>query len=351
MMQALTEEFAIWPRQFDRVQINIWFEEEGIEWRLGILGGGGPPVLSQLPLLRTLPERTALGYATPITPESLARFGAFSAAMLVGGAGGVVTAEARQQGEALFSLIERAQPSEMAAAWVSPPAGRPELGGARLLVTDWARPELLDTAIPMVMDAIQPGSMVAQTLSQIGWKVEITLDPEIEGAGEMRILPADNEADPYYHAAFVVRRNTGRIALAIGDTRVDATARNDILLYRAELANNAVFSEGDGDAATRNAYVRMGQRGASRIGIFDPVRFIQLALIESADWRPRSPDQHEPLSTQLAREMLDYGSAGAWTIVGERSAPGWQISGGIGWESLARLAGALGITESIGMEY
>ena len=140
------------------------------------------------------------------------------------------------------------------------------------------------------------------------------------------------------------------MVLVGGASRLDTAERAAVLEYRAALAETAVLGNGPGSGPVRNAFTRMGTDGAAFIAMVDPVRFLQLSLIDAADWRQRSADQREVESTRLAREMLEFGSGGAWSAVGEVVPGGLRVNGGMSWESLARLSAAIGITESIGME-
>ncbi len=352
LMGEVTEQFALWPRRFERVTLNVWLEEKGIEWRVRVDGGGGLGTVSQLSTFRSLPDRSALAFAVPVDSEAVDVFGENVARLFVDGAGGVMTTEARRVGSELLSLLKQSQPAQMSVAWVPPPPGRPQLGVTRLLVGEWLSPEYLDAAWTMARELLKPGTVASQSLSRIGWTVEVETSPDVGGTAEVRIFPADSgeRRTPYYHASLAMHKNGGRIALAVGGSRDDLSGQDELLRYRAEVAREAAFSTGDGGPFLRQAFVRLPSGGASFMGIMDPVRFVQMALIEMADWRPRSPDQNEPLSAQLAREMLGYGFMGAWTIIGGRERFGWHFSGDVSWQSLSRLAGALGITESIAME-
>ncbi len=350
VISAVAEELIAWPRSLERLDLSLWFEERGVEWTLDARGDFPPaPAPSQLEAMRRLPDRTALAWAVPLDERSVAAFGGLLGRLLLGGAGGVVTAEAREAAIALFLQLAGGRPLQLASAWIPAPADRPELGGARMLVAEWRDPGVLDAAWRSILRLIGPGGAALQVFSQLGWQVAVR--PEGPGMATITVRPAgDDSAAPYYDAALALRRNGSWMSLVTGANRADEAERQGVLDYRARLAEDAAASSGPGGPDVRAAFTRMGSRGGGFLGVFDPVRFLQFCLVEEADWRPREPDQSEPLSTQLAREMLEHASGGAWTASGEAGRGGWRFGGGMSWQSLSRLAGALGITESIGME-
>ena len=125
---------------------------------------------------------------------------------------------------------------------------------------------------------------------------------------------------------------------------VDAALR-----YRAGLADASLRADDPlGSPGTRNAFTLMGARGASFMMTLSPVRFLQIMFAEAADWRVLAPDEAEPVSTRLAREMFEYRDAGsAWGLVGVKRDGGWDTNARMSWNSLHALAVALGITQTI----
>ena len=347
----LADRLAAWPRGVEQIDASVWFEPDGVEWRLRAAGDFSPSTKGQLGVFRRVPERAALAYALPVSPESFRRFGGWAGGLLLDAAGGVVTRDARQLVLDIFDRLSRGSLREAAWAWVAPPANNPGLGGTRLLIMDWAAPEMLERAWNMIAAAVGPDTPLAQVFSQLGWNVSIRRDELHPHAVEIVATgTASGTRVTMYDAIACYRRQGNIAALAIGASRPDAAERRKVVAYRTALAAQAVEETGAGGADVRGAFTRMGSGGAGMLGIFTPVRFLQLSLVETADWRPRSPDQHEPLSTQLAREMLEYGAGNAWTVGAEANGRGWDFNGGMSWRSLSRLSAALGITESIGMD-
>ncbi|MCC8191042.1 MAG: hypothetical protein LIP77_10490 [Planctomycetes bacterium] len=309
LIETLAEEFAAWPRSLRNLELALWFESEGIEWRLDAEGGFFPPPASGLEVMRRLPPETVLAYATPLTATTLAGIGGMAGEILVAAA-----------------------------------------GGARLLLGALERPAALQGILARLMDMVTSVSAASYVFSQLGWDVRILADA-VAGSASVEILPlGDASAEAFYDAVIVARRRDNWLALVVGPGRSATEDRRDLMEYRAGIAEQALAPDQDGSPGVREAFTRMGPQGASFMGLLQPVRCIQLVMLEAADWRPRSPDQHEPLATQLAREMLEYPAAGTWTAVGEGASGTWRCNGGVTWFSLSRLSAALGITESIAME-
>lgn len=351
LVGSLAESLVLWPRGLEKVEFGVWFEREGVEWKMEVDGAGTPPIRSQLDIMRAVPGRAAMAYAVPFSSAAFDRAADLVGAFLLGAAGGVVNAEGRELAIRFRRTLETAGLAEAVYGWLPPPAGGPEYGASRFLVTDWTRPGGLDAALATVRQAFGAASPLRQIFVQMGLEATLRVDEPLPGAAEMEIRPAgDKPREPYYRALFGCAVNGGRMALVVGAGRGDPEERRAVAHYRLSEARRMVEPAPEGPPEVRRAFVRMERAGASLLGIFDPVRFMQLALVEAADWRPRSPDQQEPLSTQLAREMLEYGSAGPWTLEGRARIDGWSFTGGVSWSSLTRLTAALGITESIGME-
>ncbi|MDR1534642.1 MAG: hypothetical protein LBU64_06025 [Planctomycetota bacterium] len=353
LIRSLAEELALWPLSLERVDLRIWFEGGGIEWILEAIGGFAPRTFpSELESLRRVPDRTALAYAIPLGPERVREIGDWARSLLLDAAGGAVGFEAREAMFTLFSLVRRAGARQIAAAWVPPPLDRPELGAARLFVVEWERPGELEPVWPLVLQAARPESPVSRALAQIG--LHLSLDPEsgVPGSLAARLgSPGRPELPAYANPLLVFRRSGPWTALASGVARVDSLERSVLAGYLAELADGSVAGQGPGGPDIREAFVRMGRNGADLLGFFDPVRFLQLAFMESADWRLGAPGQGEAAAgARLAREMNEYRSGGAWNLAGEIRDGAWILNGGLSWSSLSRLAGALGLSESLGME-
>ncbi|MCD7896899.1 MAG: hypothetical protein LUG50_09535 [Planctomycetaceae bacterium] len=353
LMYALADRLALWPRSMKQMDLAMWFEPDGVEWRLSVNGDWRPAAAGQLETIRALPERTAMAYAVLVTVPSLAVMGDFAGDFLLAAAGGVVTQEARTMVLELFAAVLAGGPTEITAAWIAPPVNRPELGGARMAIIDMDRPEMVGPFWRNLLAAVQPGTPVSLVLSQIG--LELLVVPETHGPGtavvEAYPFGGVQRGDGPLHSALYVSRMAGSRLVVVGGGRPgDDDAVRRVAEYRIALADEAAANDTDGTADVRSVLTRMGPQGAAFLGLFAPVRFLQLALVETGDWRPRSPDQHEPESSQLAREMLEYGTARAWSVVGENSPGNWRFHGEITWSSLARLSAALGITESIGMD-
>lgn len=355
LVRSFADLLVLWPRGVRRLDFGLWLESAGLEWNMAVDGDYHARPPSQLAVIRRVPDRTALAWAVPTPRETVEDFGRYAGDFILAAAGGVVSQEARQEAKGFFELLLAGGMGEAAFAWVPPPAGNPELGGCRLLLAQWENPDAVDAAWERLRLLAGPGAAAAQVFSQMGWKVELLADPADPRAADLFIYPANDSGngvrgEPYCHATATLRRNGGLAALVVGESRPDAAIRAHVAAYRARLAEEAVNSGGAGGADVREAFTKAGPAGASFLGFFEPVRFLQLCLIESGDWRPRSPDQHEPLSTQLAREMLEYSSGRAWTAAGESSPGTRRLTGSVGWDSLARLAAALGLTEAIAME-
>ncbi len=351
LIGRLADDLAAWPRTVESVDVNLWFEQEGVEWRLRAGGAFAERPRGRLDLLRTLPDRTALAYASPMTEATVEAFVYGFADLALGAAGGVVSQEARDTARSLYDRVRAAGLREAAWAWIAPPPGRPELGGARLLATEWDNPGELPAAWDALEAALLPDTPLSRALSQLGWNVLLRRDGMEPDAARLTILPLGGaDAAPLYDAVFACGREGNRAVIAGGPSRTDGAARADVAAYRAGLADECVRETGDGTPDIRSAFTRVDAGGAGMAGIFSPVRFLQVALVEAADWQPRSADQLEPLSTQLAREMLEYGAGDAWTAAGVGTRGLLDVNGGVSWRSLSRLCAALGITESIGMD-
>lgn len=350
LLWSTADALALWPRNVGRLEASFWFEPEGVEWRLEADGGFAVPGRSQLRLLRTVPDRTALATASPVTPASLGAFTEWLGDFLLAAAGGVATREAGQTAADLSAMLMDGGIGESVGALVPPPTGNPDLGGARLIVMEWRIPEQADRLWARVGRVLGSDETAANAFAQMGIRVEVTEEELDPGTLGVAVYPAgDAGGEAYYRASWTYRREGEVVCLVTGEDRRDAAERARVREYRANLAAGTVGYGGEGGADARAAFTRMGPDGASWLGFFEPVRFLQFCLLEAADWRPRSPDQLEPLSTQLAREMLEYNSGRAWTAVGESRPGNWRFEGGLSWDSLSRLAAALGITEAIGM--
>lgn len=357
LIGGMTDRLALLPRDLARVDLRVWFEQRGLEWSLEAEGAFAGSSLSHLAVLRRVPDRTALAWAMPVTADSFREFAEWAGGFLLGAAGGVVSQEAREDARNLYETLAGGGLREIASSWVSPPPGNPELGGARLMVMNWSSGGAVERVWELLGRVTAPESPVAQVFSQMGLSVALTPDPENAFTADLLVQSPDRaagddggEGSPYCHSTITVRRNGDIVVLVSGEGRDDPEARRRVVGYRVELAERAANNSGPGGPDVREAFTRIGASGAGFAAFFEPVRFLQLCLVEAGDWRPRSPDQHEPLSTQLAREMLEYGSDRAWTATGEGERGLWTFSGSIAWRSLARLAAALGITESIAMD-
>lgn len=354
LLASLADAAAVWPRDISLMDCSLWFEPDRLEWTLDVVrdSPAAPPTPpSQLDVLRAMPERAALAYALPVSDASFLAFGQWAGDMLVGAAGGVVTAESRDLARRLFDTLRLAGPRQAAFGWILPPSDKPELAGSRVLITEWERPERLTTALELLREAMTSGSPFHQTFLQMGlevtWRVQ-SLDPLVVQFDAFSA--GGGMGAPLFSAQYCCVRQGKRWVLVGGAGRADETERQKIVAHRLAVARAAASADGEGSPDARGAFVRMDAGGASLLGFFEPVRFMQIALLEAADWKLRSPDQHEAESTQLAREMLGYGSAGAWSFEGVNRDGVMKLNGGMSWNSLARLSAALGITESIGME-
>ncbi|MCL2000920.1 MAG: hypothetical protein FWG74_05760 [Planctomycetes bacterium] len=350
LIRALAEDLIDWPRSLEQLDFSLWLEERGVEWQLEIRGefSQAPPV-SQLEVMRRTPDQTALAWAVPLDDHSLATIGRLAGRLLLGGAGGAVTTEARETASSLFHQTAAGKPRQLASAWIPAPADRLELGGAKMLAIEWGNPDILDGLWQMILRLADPDGPASQFFFQLGWQVAIK--PEGPGMAAITIHPVgNNDAVPYYDAALAIRRNGHWSALVTGANRSEPLERRAVLDYRARVAEEAVGASTPGGSEVRAAFTRIGTQGAGFLGILDPVRFLQFCLAEEADWRPQTPDQYDSPATRFAREMLEYASGGAWTASGVPVPGGWRFGGGMSWQSLSRLAGTLGITESIGME-
>lgn len=354
LIRSLAEKLTLWPIGLSRVELSLWIEPKGVEWTLDAEGAFEGAGRTQLEVLRNIPDRAALAWAVPVSVDSLNAFGGRMGAFLLGAAGGVVTQDARSEARDFFDVLIAADSREVAMAWVPPPQANPELGAARLLLVNHQNGEAVELAWDRLGRVFAPGSPAVQAFAQMGIQIEFTPDPIDRFTADLRVYPDGGDAasrdNPYYHATLVMRHRGHLAALVVGESRGDPEVRRQVAEYRASLADSAVLGGGPGGPDVREAFTRVGAGGASFLAFLEPVRFLQLCLVEAGDWRPRSPDQHEPLSTQLAREMLEYGSERAWTASGLATAGKWTFGGGIEWRSLARLAAALGITESIAMD-
>lgn len=352
LLRGVAETLIAWPRGVGYSRLDVWFEKNGVEWRVDVAGGLAPRSPSFLDAMRRLPERAAMAYGVPVTRESASVHLDWLGSLFVRAAGGAVSREARSAALELKESLLAGNPREYVAAWVPPPAGSPELGGARLLLARWDDVESLSVFWDRLLTVLRSGAVLS-TLEQVGWRVSVDADPE-RGVADVAVFSAAAEegAEPYCHGTFSMRKNDGILALVGGESGSDPETRNRIMAYRAQLAEEAVAATGPGGPDVREAFTRVGPEGAGFMAILEPVRLLQFCLVEAADWRPRSPDQHEPESTQMAREMLEYGvgRGRAWTVAGESRDNAWRFTGFIPWQSLARLSAALGLTESIAME-
>ncbi len=353
LMDQLREATAVWPLGYGQIDLNVWFEESEVEWRLDVDGEWQVADTGELTSLRSMPERTAFAYAAPLSNQSLRLWGERLGRFILGAAGGGVIREARVAAQTLLDVFLEGELTEAAFGWVLPPAGRPELGVSRVLVTEWDNPDAVTAAWREALLALGPGTPLTQVISQLG--LETLVVPSIVGprTATLAIYPmgglAKSEA-PYFNALYCLERVGNRLVLVGGDRPGDDDTMRKAAEYRKGLARDIGAAGGPGTAEIQNAFSRMGPEGASLLGILCPVRFMQFALVESADWRPRAPDQHEPLSTLFAREMLEYSPARAWAFAGVGDLKRWRLNGSLTWQSLSRLSAALGITESIGME-
>lgn len=354
LITNMSADFATLPRLAERVFLNVWFEETGVNWRIDIITDPQPsPRRSDLGLFRSLPARTALGYCAPMTDRDWQQITANLGQLLLSAAGGVVSAEARAEAMRLLELLTRAGIRQTAAAWVPPPPDEPETGLCRLLLYQCTNPEYMSQAWDIVRGQLGSATAITQALAQIGWRVQTTQDAELDNTIYLTIRPVAGSRDedqPWDSAAYTAVINDGIVAIAMGGIREDPDEMRRALEWRTRLAREAAVASDTGPASIRNAFVGMGGQGAAFIAMLDPVLFLQLAMIESADWRPLSPDRSESASTQFAREMLEYSSGGSWSLVGEDSPTGRIYTGLLPWESLARLSGVLGITELVGSD-
>lgn len=354
LIDTLANRLTALPRDIPLVDCSFWFEPDGVEWALTLQRTppqSPPPLPSQLNVLRSMPERAAFAYAVPVSDASFLELGNWTGELMLGAAGGVVTTESRLLAKRLFDALRLAGPRQAAFGWILPPSDNPEYASSRVLIAEWERPERLGAAMEIVREAVADGSPIHQTFSQMGldvaWRV-LSPDPVVV---QIDAFPVGGSAgEPRFSALYCGVLHGNRLALVGGASRTDEAERKKVIDYRLSVARRAASSDGEGGPEVRSAFVRMDGGGASLLGFFDPVRFMQLALVETADWRLLSPDQHEPASTRLAREMLGYGSAGAWSFGGLNRDGSMKLNGGMSWKSLARLCAALGITESIGME-
>ncbi|MDR1744876.1 MAG: hypothetical protein LBS30_03890 [Planctomycetota bacterium] len=354
LIRAMADRLALMPRDLARIDLRVWFEQKGLEWSVEAEGAFASSPLSYLAALRRVPDRTALAWAMPVTADSFREFAEWVGDFFVGAAGGVVAQEAREDARSVYEILASGGLREITSAWVPPPPGTPELGGARMMVMNWDGGGAVERAWELLGKLTAPDSPIAQVFAQMGFSVELTPDPENAFTADLLVRPpagsADDGASPYCHSTITLRRNDDAVVLVTGESREDAEARRRVIAYRVELAEQAANNSGPGGPDVRETFTRMGASGSGFAAFLEPVRFLQFCLVEEGDWRPRSPDQNEPLSIQLAREMLEYGSDRAWTAAGREENGLWTFSGSIGWRSLARLAAALGVTESIAMD-
>ncbi len=348
LIEAMAEAVATLPLALGPVRFSCWFEQVGVEWRVELTGElPPPPPMSDLPVLRRIPENAALAYGQALAPDSLARLGVFAGNLFLGSAGGVVTTEARDSALLLYTLLAAAGPDQLGVSLITPPVSRPELGASGLLVVRWSDPGVLSTAWTALTEALRPNTPVSNALGQMGWDVKLEPVADSPETVEVTILPVSRpEAEPYFRAVYVCRQMDGWTAIAGGRSRVDAGERGRVAAYRAGLAEQAVASPGEGSPDARLAFTLPGSGGAAFLAWLDPVRAAQMALVETADWRPRSPDQAEPVSTRYAREMLEYSPGGAWGVAGQAGGGTWRVNGVLPWRSLIGLSAALGITEA-----
>lgn len=351
LIWSLAESFIMWPRKVERLDVSLWFERDGIEWSMELDGEYKQPRSSLLSCLRTVPDRTAMVSASPVTPASFSALVEWMGGLLLSAAGGVVSREARDAAQTLSGLLENGGVRELVSALVLPPAAKPELGGVRLLVSDWQFPEQADRMWERIKFLLGSDTALANAFSQMGLRIELDSDESDADSIGVVMYPAEKEeiSSPYYQSTWTYRREGSLVALVMGADRNDRAERRKLRAYHEELATQVVLHSGEGGPDVRETFVRMGSDGASWLGFFEPVRFLQFCLIETGDWSPRSPDQLEPQSTQLAREMLEYTSGRAWTAAGVSRLNHWRFDGVVSWDGLTRLAAALGITEAISM--
>ncbi len=353
LIEQLTESTAILPLAYGQIDLTVWFEENEVEWRLEADGDWPVADTGELSSLRSMPERTAFAYAVPLSNQGLRLSGERLGRFLLGAAGGGVIREARAAADKLLADILEGELTEATLGWVLPPANRPEMGVSRVMVTQWDNPDALTAAWREALLALGPGTPLTQVMSQLG--LETLVVPSIVGprTATLALYPLGGLAkseEPYFNGLYCLERAGGRLVLVGGDRPGDDDTMRRVAEYRKGLAREIAAASGPGTPEIQNAFSRMGPEGASILGIMCPVRFFQMSLVEAADWRPRAPDQHEPLSTRFAREMLEYNPARAWAFAGLGSLKRWRLNGSLTWQSLARLSAALGITESIGME-
>ncbi|MDR1613495.1 MAG: hypothetical protein LBT97_12045 [Planctomycetota bacterium] len=343
LIDGLGEELAALPLAWRDMDASLWIGRDGFEWQLD-MDGGDPAASahSRLSAARRLPDRIVQGFAAAFSPRAIEERFAFAGRLLVEGAGGAVPVAARLEAGALLELLREAGIRQIAVGWLPSPAGAPALGSARIMVLECADALSADAAWRRFETTTLRDNAVGRTLAQLGWNVETA---EVGAARTIRILPAESGA-PYLDLLAAAKAERNLVAAAWAENPADAALRRERAEHLAALVGEALSGDPPGTAGVREAFTLMGADGGDFLALFFPVGFAQLALSENADWRPLAPDEPEPESTRLAREMLEYRDAGPpWTAVGERTGRGWRINGRISWNSLLAFAAALGLTD------
>ncbi len=353
LLQALAEDVAALPKLWPVFDLSLWLGEKGIEWNISLVGGeGDKSPLSDLSAFRRLPENIGIGYDFAVDKQTYESIDAFIGRILLGAAGGVVPSGARSAASSFSRFLAQAELRQAALAWLQPPPANPRLGSARILVSEWTRPELLDAAWLVFQSALISDGPVAAALSQIGWNVTLESPAAAPDCRYLTIMPsnADASTKPYLDAGFVAKRRGAMLAVVWGAARPeDAVAEARLERWRT-LAENALAPDQSGSPDARQAFTLMGPAGATVIAVFNPIAFMQMLLAEAADWRIVSRDEPEPLSARLAREMYEYRDfGGAWNCVGQKRDGRWDFSGQVNWDNLRSLAAALGVSEQIAL--
>ena len=355
LMTSLAEDLAALPSAWNGCELDLWFMEDAVEWRFLLVGASARPgPLSQLSAMRRLPAGAAQAYALAIDGNTFADLEGFVGRLLLGAAGGVTPPAARDVASSFSRMLSQAGAMQAAVAWLPAPFDSPTFGSTRLMLVEWARPELLDAAWLVFEAGIASEGPVAAFFAQLGWHAVLELPEAAPGSGRLVIRPvgrgAGNREPPYYDAGFAIRRLGKWLALAWGACGAAGQDLDATLRYRAAMAEAALMGgEPAGSPDTRRAFILMGPDGASFLMTLNPVRFLQMLSAEAADWRSLAPDEPEPLSVHLAKEMYEYRDiGGAWSLAGERKDGFWDVNGRISWDSLRAFGAALGVSETIG---